>query len=825
MAKSKGRNKKNRKNKKNTANLNTRENLDVQDALAPMVQSAQKDFGRFQDYAEQLENPSRILQKTSEGCSKGIDLFREMELDPQVGADLRTLKEMVKSFTWDVHAPSGEETDNEQAAQLEEQIRPIHEELMNELLDALLLGYSVTELEFVMDGRVELPGVLGHDQKKFGFSADGTLLMTVEGGKTTPVEPERVLVASYDKRKGNPYGRSILTNCFWYWYFKKHAVLYWSTYLEKFGQPTVVGEFPPGTPKEQQSKLLDAAQSIQNDMAVVVPQGWLLKLLEAKRGGSADTYEKFLKYLDRGISKTILLSVLTSNEAEHGALAMSQTHKALTDYAVGSLARWVADQLTDQLVKRLAVWDYSFQKPPVFRIHTQSEDTSKDAADRDNVLASTVPVAVDDIYKRFNLTTPDENTIVVLNGKIGKYGDFLKEGTSETAPPEEATGKEKAAEFALPATAGVPELIHDIVHFSKEDIDDMDRLVMAEQQYIDDVLGHNRRLLAETVDQKKLEKLLNNAGSYEKALIALDKYTSGKKGRKAWTQLLTLARLLGEHSVREQIKLAELEETAASFASPIEGMTQFEPGADFQILDADDAIAWFKKKTAVEKNIWRKLQGDSKSAAFYVSGLQDLTYINIAKDKMLKCLKDGITFETYKKELFQYSGAYPFHGNMYTAFHTNMLSALSVQNETALRRHTGRFRYWRYSAVMDGRTRDSHAAMHNFVARHDHPRWARWTPPNGFNCRCRKVICTDARYKELKEEWKRKREEYRNRPGKPMDIDAVQPDEGFHVNPMNADYKTFDSVLDILSKNSGRILELIYKEFKKMDEAGGRKYV
>lgn len=45
--------------------------------------------------------------------------------------------------------------------------------------------------------------------------------------------------------------------------------------------------------------------------------------------------------------------------------------------------------------------------------------------------------------------------------------------------------------------------------------------------------------------------------------------------------------------------------------------------------------------------------------------------------------------------------------------------------------------YWQYLAVMDGSTRDSHAALHGKVLRADDPIWDKIYPPNGFNCRCR----------------------------------------------------------------------------------------
>lgn len=79
-----------------------------------------------------------------------------------------------------------------------------------------------------------------------------------------------------------------------------------------------------------------------------------------------------------------------------------------------------------------------------------------------------------------------------------------------------------------------------------------------------------------------------------------------------------------------------------------------------------------------------------------------------------------------------------------TIYRTNTQAAyMSARHESMLANAENR-PYWRYVAVMDAKTRPSHARLHNRVFHYLDPIWRFIFPPNGFNCRCRVEALTYA---------------------------------------------------------------------------------
>lgn len=70
-------------------------------------------------------------------------------------------------------------------------------------------------------------------------------------------------------------------------------------------------------------------------------------------------------------------------------------------------------------------------------------------------------------------------------------------------------------------------------------------------------------------------------------------------------------------------------------------------------------------------------------------------------------------------------------------YNVNTRVAYNVGRYAHLMNSTDTHPFWQYVAVMDSRTRPSHAALNGLVFRYDDPFWKTHYPPNGWNCRCR----------------------------------------------------------------------------------------
>lgn len=174
-------------------------------------------------------------------------------------------------------------------------------------------------------------------------------------------------------------------------------------------------------------------------------------------------------------------------------------------------------------------------------------------------------------------------------------------------------------------------------------------------------------------------------------------------------------------------------------------------------LPPTEAIAYFEKLGyRISRNAVQAYNA-AQARAFTVTGITRMDVLQDVKAGLDKALRDGTTFGTFQNEtndLLRRRGwlrgangtqIAPQTGEvvatlpprrMQTIFRTNMQSALMAGKYQQLMDDVAIAPYWQYVAIMDSRTRPSHAAANGRIFRHDDPFWSSHFPPCDFECRC-----------------------------------------------------------------------------------------
>lgn len=188
-------------------------------------------------------------------------------------------------------------------------------------------------------------------------------------------------------------------------------------------------------------------------------------------------------------------------------------------------------------------------------------------------------------------------------------------------------------------------------------------------------------------------------------------------------------------------------------------------------LPPQAALAYFKAKGYVVTGNWKELWQQAHDNAFTVANCARLDVLADIRDALESALAEGITYREFLTRLTPVLQAKGWWGKavdmetgeilqthhkdstvpveygsphrLKTIYQTNLQSAYMAGRHKEMTDVADSMPYWQYIAVMDSRTRPTHAAMNGRVFRHDDAIWGTHYPPNGFNCRCRVRALSD----------------------------------------------------------------------------------
>lgn len=253
--------------------------------------------------------------------------------------------------------------------------------ITQKMLYAIPNGIAIAEVMWAeRDGLIDIDRIKVRHARRFRFDAENRLrLLTSVGGLGT-IMPDRkfwvfTMGGSDDDER---YGRGLAEWLYWPTLFKRNGIRFWNIFLDKFGAPTAVGKYRPGTPKSEQKKLLAALQAITTDSGIILPEGMAVTLLEAVRSGGGD-HDKMVRYMDEAIAKIVLSQTMTTQDG--ASLSQAQVHQGVKMEVVSSDADLQCASFNETVARWWTDLNYGHDvaSPRVTREVEEEEDTQAQA--------------------------------------------------------------------------------------------------------------------------------------------------------------------------------------------------------------------------------------------------------------------------------------------------------------------------------------------------------------------------------------------------------------------------------------------------------------
>lgn len=173
-------------------------------------------------------------------------------------------------------------------------------------------------------------------------------------------------------------------------------------------------------------------------------------------------------------------------------------------------------------------------------------------------------------------------------------------------------------------------------------------------------------------------------------------------------------------------------------------------------LPPQKAVEYFKSKGYRISFDCDEMKREAHTKAFTVSGVTKIDMLVDIRNAISDAKEKGKSLESFKKDFIPLLQKKGWHGRkvisrpdgskkevdlsapwrIKTIYNTNLNTAYQAGIYKDLKDNTDVMPYWRYVAVMDGRTRDAHRQLNDKIIAANDPFWDRYFPPNGWGCRC-----------------------------------------------------------------------------------------
>jgi phage gp29-like protein len=265
-----------------------------------------------QNYMGVLQTDDPLLLE--KGDQNG-EIYRNLKRDGKVFSCLQKRKLALVGREWQVVPVEEGDAQSADAAIVANILkRCCFDQVCQDLLDALLRGYAVSEIVWtVRDGYYVPARIVKRAQRRFKFvqadenSPPELRLLTKNNMLTGEPLPERkFIVHRVNPEDDNPYGTGLGLQLYWPEFFKRKGLVSWNKLNDRFGSPTPWGRYPRNAGPKEKGTLFSALKAMSNDGVLMTPEGMAIELLETKLTGSVTTQQALCEYMDDWIAEVIL---------------------------------------------------------------------------------------------------------------------------------------------------------------------------------------------------------------------------------------------------------------------------------------------------------------------------------------------------------------------------------------------------------------------------------------------------------------------------------------------------------------------------------------
>jgi len=312
-------------------------------------------------------------------------------------------------------------------------------------------GYAVIEIEWARDWRV----IALHD---WPFAAteilNGEVRIYVDGMQV-PVDDHRfadkfiILKAS----QHDPAGAAHLRRCVGPWLTKSYLARDWRAYLERFGDPLVIGHYDDATPASDagvspQQAVITALTQLKGSAIAAIPKSMEVTLLADARGDASNAFDKLWDRCNQSIYNSVLGQSSTVYQARSGSRSSDEVRERVLDSLIEADARIIAGTLRRDLLSKVEAHRANGKRLVDLEFSWERDDPQ--AVRAEVMLIATqagIPFDKDAAREELGLTAPSEAQLAAdaknaadTHAQLAKALATPKAGGVPTVPPEEPGG-------------------------------------------------------------------------------------------------------------------------------------------------------------------------------------------------------------------------------------------------------------------------------------------------------------------------------------------------------------------------------------------------